>query len=1776
MSALHGTCHRVSALAARALARLLCLGAALCVGGALAQQVETAVPASQRVTINLSAGMPGQGPWLFQNTQDSATFATTAFNDSAWTPVGIPHGANYLTTFLNVTSGGGDGDLNGGHNWYRLHFTLGTQYTNSKVMVEFEGAHTGAQIYINGTLLPGISAVAANAQASHVVGFIPFIVDLTPYVHTDGTTPNVLAVNVSRNEPWFEQPTFSGAFRFGQAEAGLFRPATMFITNKVHIPTNIYSNQKTWGTYVSTLSEVPSTTSTATASSAVVQVQTNVLNETTTPQQVTLTTQIVDAVGNVVATAPPVVQTVQPMTPSTFPSTAAPMFTQPITVNNPTLWYPNNSIYGKPYMYRVYHVVSVNGVVVDSTQSPLGIRLITWDHNLPYFNGHAMDLWGGSGRYDYPGLGSSVPEEQQWRDLAQFAAAGGNIWRPGHSSTSEEFDNAADAYGVMIDQPSGDGEEAFATPPADDVTLKEELHRDMIIRDRSHPSILDWESNNGTMAESIGVALLAINQTWDPVNTRVAADRTPDPVNGYLLGCTLEGCEVGIKQSYPNNPAWGSEYWGNGTARGLAYDYELAFAAPFLDNWRKGRQANAFGMAQWYFADTPGENGLYAEYQQDINTPQAVIDENSVRGLGASMVDMNRFPKLLYYAYEAAWTPFSIKPVVHLAHHWNRAYQASAPIQVNAFSNCPSVKLLINGVQQGAVQTPNGWQSDTSGNLTQSTTLIPFQAAWTVNWASGTVEADCLDAFGNVVASDKQVTAGAESRIVLSVVPELTRPDGSAFAVTANGSDAAFVVAQVQDANGNWVPTAADTVTFSVSGPATYLGGTEQYVATGSDAYSTAAGNSSFNFHAPGDPQLQFEGGLTKIALLSQFTTGQVTITATAPGLASGSVSYAITAVPSPLPVPTLPALVIPPASTAVTLGQPATLSVTATGGTAVLSFQWFRNGVLIAGATGATYTTPATSSTDNNSSYTVTVTDSVGNATSGPATLTVVPPAPVVVTTPPLTQVAYVGQTVQLSVVATGSPALSYQWQKAGVAISGANAATYTTPVLTAADNGDSFTVAITNPVNSVTSTAAVLTVNPAVAPGITQQPASQSVLVDDPATFVVGVSGSPPFTYQWQLNGVALPGANDASYGVFQVQASNVGSYSVVVTNAAGSVTSAAATLTISPPGTNLALHQPASSSSDQDSGLVAAFVNDGDLATRWSSAPQVDPSWVAIDLGSVLPFDTAILYWDPAYATQYKIQYSTDNVNWSDAKINNSGGGGVETLNFPTVQGRWVRMLGEQRGSQYGYSLDEFQVYDIPQCGGSSERYTILNSSSVLDNVSGLTWQRAETTYTGANAQGAQYTQPIAQAYCTSQNMRLPTQTEALGISGVNSAACAFPLPWSTWTSTANPADANEAGFVTYAGQSSWQLANNFPGGVVCTTGASIAVAPTITTQPVAQSVAVGETATFSVAATGSGSLGYQWQKNGTTIVGATSASYTTPATLASDNGALFSALVSDAGGAVTSNAVTLTVTGVVCEAAPATPTGLTATVVSSTKITLGWAASVAGAACTLTYDVYRSTTAGFTPAAGNLIAPAQAGLSYADTGLTAGVTYYYVIQAVDSVGNSASSNQASAATTGASAPAPDFTLAVAPAAVELKAGTSATTAVSLTPANGMTPTASVKFTCSGLPTGAACSFTPVVVASNGTMTSTLTVTTAQATASAASGALLAIGLLGLGVRRRRRSPAQALTLSVLALGLLAGCGGGGSSGPSDGPPSTITVTATAGSIMHTTTFTLTVDN
>jgi outer membrane protein assembly factor BamB len=100
------------------------------------------------------------------------------------------------------------------------------------------------------------------------------------------------------------------------------------------------------------------------------------------------------------------------------------------------------------------------------------------------------------------------------------------------------------------------------------------------------------------------------------------------------------------------------------------------------------------------------------------------------------------------------------------------------------------------------------------------------------------------------------------------------------------------------------------------------------------------------------------------------------------------------------------------------------------------------------------------------------------------------------------------------------------------------------------------------------------------------------------------------------------------------------------------------------------------------------------------------------------------------------------------------------------------------------------------------------------------------------------------------------------------------------------------------------------------------------------------------------------------------------------------------------------------------APTAPSGLTATAISGSQINLSWTAGTAS--CAFTYNVYRSTTSGFTPGSTNLVASGLTGTTYSDNGLTASTTYYYLVEAVDSAGASAPSNQASATTSASSGP------------------------------------------------------------------------------------------------------------------------------------------------------------
>ncbi|MFE5138614.1 discoidin domain-containing protein [Streptomyces fagopyri] len=131
-----------------------------------------------------------------------------------------------------------------------------------------------------------------------------------------------------------------------------------------------------------------------------------------------------------------------------------------------------------------------------------------------------------------------------------------------------------------------------------------------------------------------------------------------------------------------------------------------------------------------------------------------------------------------------------------------------------------------------------------------------------------------------------------------------------------------------------------------------------------------------------------------------------------------------------------------------------------------------------------------------------------------------------------------------------------------------------------------------------------------------------------------------------------------------------------------------------------TPLSQGRTATSSSDENGGTPAANAVDGNIATRWSSAAS-DAQWLQVDLGTAANLSKVVLNWETAYGKDYKIQVSDNGSSWTDIKSVTGGDGGTDTLDV-AGHGRYVRMSGVTRATQYGYSLWEFQVFGTSDTG------------------------------------------------------------------------------------------------------------------------------------------------------------------------------------------------------------------------------------------------------------------------------------------------------------------------------------------------------------------------------------------------------------------------------------------------------------------------------------------
>jgi hypothetical protein len=237
---------------------------------------------------------------------------------------------------------------------------------------------------------------------------------------------------------------------------------------------------------------------------------------------------------------------------------------------------------------------------------------------------------------------------------------------------------------------------------------------------------------------------------------------------------------------------------------------------------------------------------------------------------------------------------------------------------------------------------------------------------------------------------------------------------------------------------------------------------------------------------------------------------------------------------------------------------------------------------------------------------------------------------------------------------------------------------------------------------------------------------PGAQTSTVGTAASVQVHASDSASGqTLTYSATGLPAGLSINSSSGLISGTPTAAGTSNVTVTatDTTGAHGSASFSWTVSSSGgggtcgtTDLALNQPTTASSEQSASFPPQDATDGNTGTRWSSAFS-DPQWLEVDLGSTRSICGVSLNWEAAYGTAFQIQVSNDNSTWTTIYSTTTGTGGIQNLTV-SGSGRYIRMNGTARATQYGYSLWEFDVYGTTS--GSSG--TTVTASTYAASSSG----------------------------------------------------------------------------------------------------------------------------------------------------------------------------------------------------------------------------------------------------------------------------------------------------------------------------------------------------------------------------------------------------------------------------------------------------------------------
>ncbi|NDV64036.1 glycoside hydrolase family 2 protein [Bacteroides sp. 224] len=701
------------------------------------------------------------------------------FDDSSWEIVSTPH-----TVELMPAEASGCRNYQGPA-WYRKRFVLPNETKNKEVIIHFEAIMGKQIVFING-----------KQVKEHLGGYLPFEINLTEAGLKAGDAC-LIAVFADNSDdknypPGKRQYTLDFAYH-----GGIYRDVWMIAKSPVAITDAVEARKVAGGGVFVHYDNI-------TDKSAEVYVDTDVKNSAKTAQTITVETTLLTAEGTLVKK----VSNRITLQPGESKATK-----QQISVRNPKLWSPD-----APYLYRVESRIKDGKQSLDGGITRIGIRKAEFKGKEGFWlNGKPFGQLVGTNRHqDFAYVGNAVPNSQQWRDAKLLRDAGCRIIRVAHYPMDPSFMDACDELGMFV---------IVATPgwqywnkDPEFARLVHKNTREIIRRDRNHPSVLMWEPILNETRYPLEFALEALQITKDefpyPGRPVAAADVHSD----------------GVKENY--DVVYG---WPGDDAKGVAE--QNIFTREFgekVDDWyahnNNNRASRSFGerallvqalsLTQSYDEMYHTVGGFIGGTQWHSFDHQRGYHPDPYWG---GLCDAFRQPKYAYYMFRSQ-TAADLKhplaesgPMVFVAHEMS-AYSDS---DVVVFSNCDSVRLSaydgtkswVKPVVHAKGHIPNApvvfenvwdfWEAREYSYIQKNWQKVNFVVEGIVN--------------GKVVCTEKKMPSRRSTKLRLFV-------DHGSQALVADGSDFVVVIAEVTDDSGNVRRLAKDNILFTVEGEGVIIG----------------------------------------------------------------------------------------------------------------------------------------------------------------------------------------------------------------------------------------------------------------------------------------------------------------------------------------------------------------------------------------------------------------------------------------------------------------------------------------------------------------------------------------------------------------------------------------------------------------------------------------------------------------------------------------------------------------------------------------------------------------------------------------------------------------------------------------------------------------------------------------------------------------------------------------------------------------------------------------